>query len=73
MSWPDNYAHIQRLIELSLHHHTKPCLGPPCALDVSCRRHARTLAIILRYERIRKARALPTNPAPSRFGGQFGD
>lgn len=47
---PELYARTAAWVDIALRHSAKPCIGG-CDLDATCKRHARTTAIVWRYSR----------------------
>lgn len=48
---PEKYAETARLVNLGMRHGAKPCIGDGCDLDAPCKRHRRSVEVVMRYSR----------------------
>ena len=53
---PERYGYIANQVDLAMKHGDKPCVGYDCDLDSPCTRHARTIDVVNRYIRMKKAK-----------------
>jgi len=54
--WPQDYALIQRQVDVALDHGDKRCIGQMCDEDFSCKRHSRTADLVFRYLRRKESK-----------------
>jgi len=53
-----DYALIQRQVDIAMRHGSKDCIGEDCDLGFDCVRHSRTAELVGRYLRSRKNKSL---------------